>query len=111
VTASVDGPEFERFLTLMLDHPHFYTKVTCPERLSVTGPPDYDDVRCRFARTLVETFPTGCCGVPTGRTRTSPATCPTTAGLVDFVPRIAVTEELRERLLVDNPTRLYWDQP
>jgi 2-pyrone-4,6-dicarboxylate lactonase len=28
--------------------------------------------------------------------------------LVDFIPHIAVTEELQQKLLVDNPTRLYW---
>jgi len=29
--------------------------------------------------------------------------------LVDVIPRIAPTEELRRRLLVDNPARLYWE--
>ena len=28
--------------------------------------------------------------------------------LVDHVPRIAVTAEQRQKLLVDNPMRLYW---
>ena len=28
--------------------------------------------------------------------------------LVDFIPHIAVTAELQRKLLVDNPTRLYW---
>ena len=28
--------------------------------------------------------------------------------LVDFIPRIATTEELQQKLLVDNPMRLYW---
>jgi len=28
--------------------------------------------------------------------------------LVDFIPQIAVTPELQQKLLVDNPTRLYW---
>jgi 2-pyrone-4,6-dicarboxylate lactonase len=28
--------------------------------------------------------------------------------LVDFIPQIAVTQELQRKLLVDNPTRLYW---
>jgi 2-pyrone-4,6-dicarboxylate lactonase len=110
VTASVDGPEFERFLTLMLDHPHFYTKVTCPERLSVTGPPDYDDV-VPFARTLVETFPDRVLWGTDWPHPNLTSHMPDDGRLVDFVPRIAVTAELRERLLVDNPTRLYWDQP
>jgi 2-pyrone-4,6-dicarboxylate lactonase len=28
--------------------------------------------------------------------------------LVDFIPQIATTPELQQRLLVDNPRRLYW---
>jgi 2-pyrone-4,6-dicarboxylate lactonase len=28
--------------------------------------------------------------------------------LVDMIPRIAVTEELQRKLLVENPMRLYW---
>ena len=33
---------------------------------------------------------------------------PDDGALVDFVPRIAVTPDLRRKLLVDNPMRLYW---
>jgi 2-pyrone-4,6-dicarboxylate lactonase len=28
--------------------------------------------------------------------------------LVDFIPSIATTAELQQKLLVDNPMRLYW---
>jgi 2-pyrone-4,6-dicarboxylate lactonase len=28
--------------------------------------------------------------------------------LTDMIPRIAVTDELQRKLLVDNPMRLYW---
>jgi 2-pyrone-4,6-dicarboxylate lactonase len=30
--------------------------------------------------------------------------------LVDFIPRVAVTPELQQKLLVDNPMRLYWPE-
>ncbi|HEX2635189.1 MAG TPA: 2-pyrone-4,6-dicarboxylate hydrolase, partial [Bradyrhizobium sp.] len=30
--------------------------------------------------------------------------------LVDVIPRIAPTADLRQRLLVDNPMRLYWPE-
>ena len=33
---------------------------------------------------------------------------PTTAHLVDMIPRIAPTDELQRKLLVDNPNALYW---
>jgi len=29
---------------------------------------------------------------------------------VDFIPHIAPTADLQRRLLVDNPTRLYWPE-
>jgi 2-pyrone-4,6-dicarboxylate lactonase len=110
VTAPVDGPEFERFQTLMRDHPRCYAKVTCPERLSVTGPPDYDDV-VPFARTLVESFPDRVLWGTDWPHPNLTSHMPDDGTLVAFVPRIAVTEQLRRKLLVDNPTRLYWDQP
>ena len=52
----VDGPEFELFVKLLAEHPNIWSKVSCPERLSKSGPPTYDDV-VPFARRLVETFP------------------------------------------------------
>jgi 2-pyrone-4,6-dicarboxylate lactonase len=109
VTGPVEGPEFERFLTLMRDNPRFYTKVTCPERLTVAGPPGYDDV-VPFARTLVESFPDRVLWGTDWPHPNLKSHMPDDGKLVDFVPRIAVTEELRKRLLVDNPTRLYWGQ-
>jgi 2-pyrone-4,6-dicarboxylate lactonase len=30
--------------------------------------------------------------------------------LVDFIPHIATTAELQQKLLVDNPMRLYWPE-
>jgi len=30
--------------------------------------------------------------------------------LVDYIPKIAVAEELQHKLLVDNPMRLYWPE-
>jgi 2-pyrone-4,6-dicarboxylate lactonase len=30
--------------------------------------------------------------------------------LVDVIPRIAVSEELQRKLLVDNPMQLYWPE-
>jgi 2-pyrone-4,6-dicarboxylate lactonase len=39
VTQSVDGPQFGRFVRLMSEHENFWSKVTCPERYSVFGPP------------------------------------------------------------------------
>ena len=33
---------------------------------------------------------------------------PDEGAIVDMIPRIAPTEELQRKLLIDNPMRLYW---
>jgi 2-pyrone-4,6-dicarboxylate lactonase len=103
----VDGPEFERFVTLMREHPNVWSKVSCPERLSVTGPPDYDDV-VPFAKRLVETFPDRVLWGTDWPHPNMKTHMPDDGKLVDFVPRIATTPALQKKLLVDNPMRLYW---
>ena len=55
VKKGVDHPENQRFHDLMQKHKNFWVKVTCPERMSIAGPP-YDDV-VPFGRELVERFP------------------------------------------------------
>ena len=114
VTQPVDGPEFERFVRLMREHGNIWSKVSCPERLSVSGPPaldgephPYRDV-VPFARRLVETFPDR---VLWGTDWPHPNLkdhMPDDGLLVDVVPQIARAPEAQRRLLVDNPMRLYW---
>jgi 2-pyrone-4,6-dicarboxylate lactonase len=112
----VDGPEFELFVKFMREYPNVWSKVSCPERLSVSGPPAlhgernaYRDV-VPFARRIVETFPDR---VLWGTDWPHPNLkdhMPDDGLLVDFIPHIATTAELQRKLLVDNPTRLYWAQ-
>jgi 2-pyrone-4,6-dicarboxylate lactonase len=120
VTQPVDGPEFALFMRLMHEHPNVWSKVSCPERLSVAGPPaipgrvgseqaPYRDV-VPFARRLVETFPDR---VLWGTDWPHPNLkdhMPDDGLLVDFIPHIAATPDLQRKLLVDNPMRLYWPQ-
>jgi 2-pyrone-4,6-dicarboxylate lactonase len=110
VTKPVDGPEFERVLTLMRERDDFWCKVTCPERLSQFGPP-WDDV-VPFHRRVVEAFPDR---VLWGTDWPHPnmnmiGYAPDDGRLVDYIPRIATTAELQRKLLVDNPMRLYWPE-
>jgi 2-pyrone-4,6-dicarboxylate lactonase len=112
----VDGPQFELFVKFMRDNTNVWSKVTCPERLSVTGPKALDgegnayrDV-IPFARRIVETFPDR---VLWGTDWPHPNLkdhMPDDGLLVDFIPRIAVTPELQRKLLVANPMRLYWPE-
>jgi 2-pyrone-4,6-dicarboxylate lactonase len=114
VTKPVDGPEFSLFVKMMRENSNIWSKVSCPERLSVSGPPAlngeqnaYRDV-IPFARHLVETFPDR---VLWGTDWPHPNLkdhMPDDGLLVDFIPHIATTKELQQKLLVDNPTRLYW---
>ena len=116
VKQSLDGPEFSLFMKFMREHDNVWSKVSCPERLSISGPKalhgeqqPYQDV-VPFARRVVETFPDR---VLWGTDWPHPNLkdhMPDDGLLVDFIPQIAVTPELQRKLLVDNPNRLYWTQ-
>jgi len=108
VTRPVDGPEFARFLRLLEEHPNIWSKVSCPERLSKSGPPGYDDV-VPFARAVVERFPDRVLWGTDWPHPNMKGHMPDDGHLVDVIPRIAVTADLQRRLLVDNPMRLYWN--
>jgi 2-pyrone-4,6-dicarboxylate lactonase len=116
VRLPVDGPQFELFVGFMREHPNVWSKVSCPERLSVSGPPALDGERnayrdvVPFARRIVETFPDR---VLWGTDWPHPNLkdhMPDDGLLVDFIPHIATTGELQRKLLVDNPMRLYWPE-
>lgn len=109
VSKDVDGEEFGLFMKLMRENENFWCKVSCPERLTQQQDYQYDDV-VPFARKVVETFPDRVLwGTdwphPNMRSHT-----PDEGMLVDYIPRIASTPELQQKLLVDNPMRLYWPE-
>jgi 2-pyrone-4,6-dicarboxylate lactonase len=108
VSQPVDGPGFALFTRFMASCENVWSKVSCPERLSVTGPPDYADV-APFARHLVEAFPQRVLWGTDWPHPNMKSHMPDDGALVDVIPRIAVTDGLRRRLLVDNPMRLYWE--
>ncbi len=113
VTQPVDGPEFTRFLRFV-DRHDVWVKVSCPERLSATGPVAldgqqhaYTDV-VPFGRRVIEEFPDA---VLWGTDWPHPNLTdhmPDDGLLVDFIPQVAVTAEQQQKLLVTNPMRLYW---
>ena len=124
VSLPVDGPQFALFERFMREHPNVCSKVSCPERLSITGPAalasqmsgesaagfvPYRDV-LPFARRIVENFPDR---VLWGTDWPHPNLkdhMPDDGLLVDFIPHIARTAELQQKLLVTNPMRLYWPE-
>jgi len=108
VTKGVDHPDFQRFVNLLEENENFWTKVSCPERLTVAGPP-YDDV-IPFGKYLVERFPDRVLWGTDWPHPNMKSHVPAEGILVDVIPRIAVTKDAQQRLLIDNPLRLYWPE-
>ncbi|ENY5058781.1 amidohydrolase family protein [Salmonella enterica] len=114
VSQSPENDEFQRFIRLMRENENVWCKVSCPERLSHAGPAaingeqhPYLDV-VPFARYLVEHFSDR---VLWGTDWPHPNLknhMPDDGLLVNFIPLIAPTPELQQKLLVTNPMRLYW---
>ena len=108
VTQPADGPGFALFQRLMHEHENVWAKLSGAERLSVSGPPGYDDF-VPFARHIAEAFPDRVIWGTDWPHPNMRSHMPDEGDLVDLVPRIALTGDLQRRLLVDNPARLYWD--
>ncbi|MCB1364079.1 MAG: amidohydrolase family protein [Rhodobacteraceae bacterium] len=106
VGKGVDHPDFRRFVRLMEENEAIWSKVTCPERLSLQGPP-YDDV-VPFAARIVERFPDRVLWGTDWPHPNMKTHMPDDGALVDHIPRIAPTTASQRKLLVDNPMRLYW---
>lgn len=106
VTKGVEHPDFKRFVDLMARNENVWTKVTCPERLTVAGPP-YDDV-INHAAHIVKRFSDRVLWGTDWPHPNMKSHIPDDGALVDFIPQIAKTPEHQRQLLVDNPMRLYW---
>ncbi len=106
VTKGVGHRDFRRFVNLMANHDNIWTKVSCPDRLSAQGPP-YDDV-APFGAEIVARYPDRVLWGTDWPHPNMKSHMPDDGELVDFIPRIAPTAQLQNKLLVDNPMRLYW---
>ncbi len=106
VSKDVDHPSFQHFIRLMEENDNIWSKVTCPERLTMAGPP-YDDV-APFCAEIVRRFPDRVLWGTDWPHPNMKSHMPDDGALVDFIPKIAPTPELQQKLLVDNPMRLYW---
>jgi len=106
VAKGVDDPENRRFIRMLEKHRNIWSKVTCPERMSLAGPP-YDDV-VPFGRTLVEHFPDRVLWGTDWPHPNMKKEAPDDGVLVDYIPKIAPGAAAQRALLIDNPMRLYW---
>ena len=112
VSKGVEGADFQKFITLLKENDNFWTKVSCPERLSNSGPGvadarDYDDV-IPFARALVDLFTDRVLWGTDWPHPNMKSHMPDDGALVDLIPQIATDTGKQNALLVDNPMRLYW---
>lgn len=110
VSKDANGAEFDLFVKLLTENENIWSKVSCPDRLSLTGEPLYEDV-VPFARRIVETFPDRVLWGTDWPHPNMKTHMPDDGELVNFIPRIARTDSLQQKLLVDNPMRLYWAEP
>ncbi len=106
VAKGVDDPENQRFIRMLDKHKNIWSKVTCPERMTLAGPP-YDDV-VPFGRRLVELFADRVLWGTDWPHPNMKKEAPDDGVLVDYIPKIAPTAAEQKALLIDNPMRLYW---
>lgn len=108
VKNGVEHIDFKRFISLMENNPLIWSKVTCPERLTIAGPP-YDDV-VPFYQAIVDRFEERVLWGTDWPHPNMKSHMPDDGALVDYIPRIARTVQQQEKLLVTNPMRLYWPE-
>jgi 2-pyrone-4,6-dicarboxylate lactonase len=108
VTKGIDHPDFQRFIALMDELPTLWSKVTCPERLTVQGPP-YDDV-VPYYQAIVDRFEDRVLWGTDWPHPNMKSHMPDDGALVDYIPKIARSSAQQQKLLIDNPMRLYWSR-
>jgi len=108
VSQGPDGADMKAFRRLLDSRPDIWFKATCPDRLDPAGPP-WDD----FARSVAPLVADYSDKVIWGTDWPHPNmqdAIPDDGLVVDMIPRIAPTPELQQKLLVTNPTLLYWPE-
>lgn len=106
VAAGPDGPDMLALRALLDSRADICFKASCPDRLDPSGPPW--DAFARAVAPLVADYPERCLWGSDWPHPNMQHAIPDDGQLVDMLPRIAVTEGLQQKLLVENPMRLYW---
>ena len=106
VSQGLASRPFRLLRDLLAGDGKFWVKISCPERLSRTGPPwsDVDPI----ARELLRTAPDRVLWGTDWPHPNMKSHMPDDGVLVDRIVALCDTPDLRRRVLVDNPARLYW---
>ena len=105
VEEGTSGHAYALLHDLLAGDDKFWVKVSCAERLSKCGPP-YEDVD-PIARGLIEAVPERILWGTDWPHPNMKSHMPDDGQLVDRIMTICETDELRRKVLVDNPARLY----
>lgn len=111
VSQGPDGPDMRAFRALLDSRPDINFKSTCPDRLDAIKEGGGGDPWNAFAEAvapLVADYPDRCIWGTDWPHPNMEDEVPDDGHVVDMIPRIAPSEELQRKLLIDNPERLYW---
>jgi predicted TIM-barrel fold metal-dependent hydrolase len=102
-----EQPAFRQLLELMKDNPRAWVKISGAERVSAAGKPFTDAIP--FAQALVKAAPDR---VLWGTDFPHPnvKVMPNDGELVDLFAKMVEDDATRQKILVENPTRLYWPE-
>lgn len=108
VSQGPNGPDIMAFRSLLESRADIWTKVTCPDRLDLTGPPW--DAFAEAVRPLVADYPDRVLWGTDWPHPNMQDAIPDDGALVNMISRIAPGEDAQHKLLVANPMRLYWPE-
>ena len=111
VTQGPAGPDMRAFRALLDSREDIWFKPTCPDRLDAIKEGGKGDPWDNFAAAvapLVADYPDRCIWGTDWPHPNMQDEVPDDGHIVDMIPRIAPSEELQRKLLVENPNRLYW---
>ena len=108
-----DGPDMRAFRRFLESRDDIWFKATCPDRLDAIkegGQGDPWDAFAAAVAPLVADYPDRALWGTDWPHPNMDTEIPDDGHLVDMIPRIAPTEALQRKLLIDNPMRLYWPE-
>jgi 2-pyrone-4,6-dicarboxylate lactonase len=111
VSQGPDGADMQAFRSLLESRDDIWFKATCPDRLDMPkngAGGDPWDAFANAVRPLVDDYPDRCLWGTDWPHPNMETNIPDDGHLVDMIPRIAVSAAQQQKLLVDNPMRLYW---